>query len=45
MIINAIANIFCAIIEPKHGLTGAAAIKSMIKILGISTLSAGLLEE
>jgi len=42
MIVNAVAQLFYAIVLPKHGISAAVAVKNMIKILGLGGLLAGI---
>jgi small-conductance mechanosensitive channel len=42
LIINAVANMFYVIFKPRYGPSGAAAVRSMIRILGIGALFAGI---
>ena len=42
LIINAVANMFYVMFKPRYGPSGAAAVRSMIRILGIGALFAGI---
>lgn len=42
IVVNAIASLFYATLQPKYGKSTAAAVRSMVKILGIGGLLAGI---
>jgi len=42
MIINAVASMFYAMMRPKYGASTAAAVRSLIRILGLGALLAGI---
>lgn len=42
MIVNAVANMFYAMLKPKYGVSTAVAIRSLIRILGLGALLAGI---
>ncbi len=42
MIVNAVAGVFYAMLKPKYGASTAAAVRSMVKILGLGALLAGI---
>jgi len=42
MVVNAIAAMFYAMLKPKYGASTAAAVRSMIRILGLGALLAGI---
>jgi hypothetical protein len=42
MIINAVASMFYAMLRPKYGASTAAAVRSLIRILGLGALLAGI---
>jgi len=42
MIVNAVASMFYAMLKPKYGVSTAAAVRSMIRILGLGGLLAGI---
>jgi len=42
LVINAVANMFYVMFKPRYGPSGAAAVRSMIRILGIGALFAGI---
>lgn len=42
MIVNSIAELFYAMLKPRYGASSAAAVRSMIKILGLGGLLAGI---
>jgi small conductance mechanosensitive channel len=42
LVINAVANMFYVMLKPRYGPSGAAAVRGMIRILGIGALFAGI---
>ncbi|WP_440059092.1 mechanosensitive ion channel domain-containing protein [Thermogladius sp. 4427co] len=42
LIVNAIAELFFAMLRPKYGVSTAAAVRSMIRIIGLGALLAGI---
>ncbi|MEM4863248.1 MAG: mechanosensitive ion channel family protein [Candidatus Nezhaarchaeales archaeon] len=42
MIVNAVASMFYAMVKPKYGASTAAAVRSLVRILGLGALLAGI---
>jgi small-conductance mechanosensitive channel len=42
LIVNAVASMFYALLRPRYGASGAAAVRSLIRILGLGALLAGI---
>jgi len=42
LIVNAVAAMFYALLKPRYGVSGAAAVRSLIRILGLGALLAGI---